>query len=742
MKRTLFYLLLAIFLVLFPFTALGAYYAYDKIGTMVTNTTVYWNGNQLVTLPAGTATQVLTSNGSATKPYWAATAGGTSNYATYSGQSSSTNASANVTGNFIVTGNITSNRLKTSNLSVTEDSSTTMAIRDSAGENRRALGVEALSFESALNNYYSPGAIRTANTDDAVLTLEARDNGVTRVEVARLQGAADPYLSAGGSQQYKFYNSGTANFSGSLDVTGAFTKNSSNVTSLADLGKLRQSYKVVLANGQVNIGDVAYYDGILYMAYTGGGDFASGNLSIMMKTSSDYGKSWSANTSITYVDASYQYVMGNGLGGIMMASDGLHVSYTRFVLGGLTLPTHWTKKGAITSPGVVSWGAAVQLTTSMTGTQGNQGPSRIIEAPSGTLLVSVYSMNSGGTYGSIVVLKSTNAGATWGNQVTSANGTTDSFGYDENQMVSLGGNDIMMMIRGYDATLADYPYFSKIFSTDAGATWGARSYMHPGFGPPEVKKLSDGRLVSGYRRYQADTLPGYTDNWVVSVLRISYDDGVTWTPTEIRLDQEDRRNNSSSIVEIASGIILDMYSVVPNPNASPTGCDIRLRYIDGLLASYEAQKSAQDFIGAVSFNNANIATTTGTLQTLTFNSDNVDSGSFHLTAAGSNNITTIEIPGTYLVQVQLEWAAAALGFRYIALIKKTDATHGVTIAENVVLGTADTNMRQTLSAVVPNLKYGDVLSVQVIQTSTGALNVVYTQYLSPIFSVVRLGGTN
>jgi len=55
-------------------------------------------------------------------------------------------------------------------------------------------------------------AIVAKNADDNFLLLKARDNGVGTVEVARLMGAADPYFSIGGSQQFKFTNSGLAGF--------------------------------------------------------------------------------------------------------------------------------------------------------------------------------------------------------------------------------------------------------------------------------------------------------------------------------------------------------------------------------------------------------------------------------------------------------------------------------------------------------------------------------------------------
>jgi len=56
--------------------------------------------------------------------------------------------------------------------------------------------------------------ISSYNADNAVLVFRGRYNTVGVAEVARIQGAADPYFGIGGSQQFKFYNSGIADFGG------------------------------------------------------------------------------------------------------------------------------------------------------------------------------------------------------------------------------------------------------------------------------------------------------------------------------------------------------------------------------------------------------------------------------------------------------------------------------------------------------------------------------------------------
>lgn len=58
---------------------------------------------------------------------------------------------------------------------------------------------------TTINNTYS---LDSGSDDTNYFTIRAKDTGVGMVEVGRVIGAADPYISFGGSQQFKFYNSG------------------------------------------------------------------------------------------------------------------------------------------------------------------------------------------------------------------------------------------------------------------------------------------------------------------------------------------------------------------------------------------------------------------------------------------------------------------------------------------------------------------------------------------------------
>ena len=75
----------------------------------------------------------------------------------------------------------------------------------------------ALSNITGTNNIVvsTTQSINTALADDNYFTIKAVDNDDdTAYEVARAQGAADPYFSVGGTQQFKFYKSGVAAFAG------------------------------------------------------------------------------------------------------------------------------------------------------------------------------------------------------------------------------------------------------------------------------------------------------------------------------------------------------------------------------------------------------------------------------------------------------------------------------------------------------------------------------------------------
>jgi hypothetical protein len=118
--------------------------------------------------------------------------------------------------------NIGANKLKTTNLLLKQGDADTFYIRTLADDDYKNL---TLSFLRAIGGGRFDGAtyfnapMNAGSSDDAYIQINAKDNGVGLVEVARFQGAADPYVSMGGSQQFKFYNSGYADFGGEVDLS-------------------------------------------------------------------------------------------------------------------------------------------------------------------------------------------------------------------------------------------------------------------------------------------------------------------------------------------------------------------------------------------------------------------------------------------------------------------------------------------------------------------------------------------
>jgi hypothetical protein len=112
------------------------------------------------------------------------------------------------------------NKLKTTNLLLKEMSSSFFVIRDASDTVYRGLYVGTLVLTNGLTCDGDAKYIQSdVSVDGRYLIFRARDEGIGGAEVGRLQGAADPYFALGGSQQFKFYNSGTADFGGDVSFS-------------------------------------------------------------------------------------------------------------------------------------------------------------------------------------------------------------------------------------------------------------------------------------------------------------------------------------------------------------------------------------------------------------------------------------------------------------------------------------------------------------------------------------------
>ena len=93
---------------------------------------------------------------------------------------------------------------------------TDMALRDKGVENAIAItdwansGYRDLWAKDFMTT--DGGSFRGYPQNNRYFTFQTMDTDATNVEVGRCQGAADPYFSLGGSQEFKFYYSGTNDF--------------------------------------------------------------------------------------------------------------------------------------------------------------------------------------------------------------------------------------------------------------------------------------------------------------------------------------------------------------------------------------------------------------------------------------------------------------------------------------------------------------------------------------------------
>lgn len=117
--------------------------------------------------------------------------------------------------------NVGANLFKTTDLAFKQDDSNIMALVDAGETVYKELKLSQLHVRQGILQSLDQIAFFSGyNADNGYATILARDNGVGLVEVGRIVGAADPYFSFGGSQEFKFYNSGVATLGGDTTMGG------------------------------------------------------------------------------------------------------------------------------------------------------------------------------------------------------------------------------------------------------------------------------------------------------------------------------------------------------------------------------------------------------------------------------------------------------------------------------------------------------------------------------------------
>jgi hypothetical protein len=139
------------------------------------------------------------------------------------------------------------------------------------------------------------------------------------------------------------------------------------------------------------------------------------------------------------------------------------------------------------------------------------------------------------------------------------------------------------------------------------------------------------------------------------------------------------------------------------------------------------------------FNSTTQSLTNATWTTVTFDSEEIDSGSLH---SNSSNTSRITIPsgadGTYLVTATIPFVANATGGRGVRFQK-----NGTTVVGTAAWGAAFSASGagpQVQASLLITLAAGDYVEAQAFQDSTGSLNIgnASTRYLQSQFAAVRI----
>lgn len=242
--------------------------------------------------------------------------------------------------------------------------------------------------------------------------------------------------------------------------------------------------------------------GRLLCAYSNAsGHSGTGDGKSCVRASDTDGKTWGAEITI-YDDDTY---------------DSTEPSITRLSDGSLIAAFHTDERPASPSFRVwvtksaddgATWGAPIEVVPpSLVNLRSLSAP--VIQLANGDLLMPIYGQRSGGN-NIAVSMKSSDGGATWGDEVVIAESVTLAFA--EPNLVLLDNGTMFALIR---STTDD-----KIYSTTSAdaATWAAAAEAFAGNGAPRVIQLSDTRLVATNRRV-ADA---------AAVYRVSEDRGATW----------------------------------------------------------------------------------------------------------------------------------------------------------------------------------------------------------------------
>lgn len=226
------------------------------------------------------------------------------------------------------------------------------------------------------------------------------------------------------------------------------------------------------------------------------------------RTSTDNGATWS-DPPVTIWNPSPDSAGGCCV--VKLANDDLLVTGWKKLNG----VSDWQAVSILSTDDGATWGSPVNITSSFTDWSICEGPA--IQLPNGDLYAAMYGKDSGDTFESVRISKSTDGGASWAHFADVAEG--DTFGRDlqEPQLLVMNNGTWLCMIRSDKGTDLDEIHYS--LSYNQGVSWSTPRGAFAGHGRPNVfQRSSDGRMFCAYRAPEPTN-----DSW----MKVS-NDGIRW----------------------------------------------------------------------------------------------------------------------------------------------------------------------------------------------------------------------
>jgi len=190
----------------------------------------------------------------------------------------------------------------------------------------------------------------------------------------------------------------------------------------------------------------------------------------------------------------------------------------------------------------------------------------VIQVPSGELFIPVYGSHTGES-DRVVVIQSSDGGASWGDPATVAYDPLGHFEFQEPSLLYLPSGKMICMIRVHQRAEQEYgDYLYQCDSYDMGKTWSAPKKTSIWGHPPHLLRLQSGALLCVY---------GYLRLPYGIRACLSHDEGESWDIQNeliLRADGIDRDVGYPTSVQLADGTIFTIwYMCEPAPDMAHAG---------------------------------------------------------------------------------------------------------------------------------------------------------------------------